>query len=322
MKNIYTYLLLAGVALCCTQCESDSAGNPVFGKDEIPRIYLDWRADITVKVGVTLEIKPIVSPSDHATYRWTINDKVISTERDLVYEVTEADAGDSELRFTVERYGKQNFRTARLYTPPPPIVDPNAKTIGGVTWASCNVAAPGVFAESPDKYGLLYQWGIDLGWPPFPASNVIAEVEAHDGTPGTAWKTSIVGNVADEWNKGNGPCPDGWRLPTQAELKALLDYPNKKWTANYGETTGTGSTPDSRGYIFTVGGSEFFLVAPGRRNPDGAKTGDKNNGYYWSSEPADAASVKYVYFSNGSSTAGSSDRARACSVRCVQKPEQ
>jgi len=31
--------------------------------------------------------------------------------------------------------------------------------IGGVRWATCNVDAPGTFASSPEKIGMLYQWG-------------------------------------------------------------------------------------------------------------------------------------------------------------------
>ena len=67
------------------------------------------------------------------------------------------------------------------------------------------------FATRPDEYTSFYQWNRTRPWP---ATGTV-----------TGWN-SVADNAAS-WTvttpTGRGPCPTGWRLPTQAEFQALHD---------------------------------------------------------------------------------------------------
>ena len=113
--------------------------------------------------------------------------------------------------------------------------------IGGVRWATVNVCAPGTFAATPQSPGLMYQWGRNIGWEFGPGANhdttdptTFADFTginyfAPEAFVGTAtWQTNDELATVNEWNPiagtpyQRGPCPTGWRLPTQAELQAFL----------------------------------------------------------------------------------------------------
>jgi GH18 family chitinase len=93
-------------------CSSDDANNPTFGDQDVPAIYVQWAQDLAYSVGDVIRISPQVSPSDGVTYKWTYNDEVISTQKDLEYSVTEA--GSFILKFEAERNGVKNSRTANV----------------------------------------------------------------------------------------------------------------------------------------------------------------------------------------------------------------
>jgi uncharacterized protein (TIGR02145 family) len=191
-----------------------------------------------------------------------------------------------------------------------PVKDPNAVTIEGVTWASCNVAAPGVFAATPAETGALYQWGVNY-------------VLSASGDLSGSWNSSVTGaDGNDQWNNGDGPCPEGWRLPVQSEIQSLLDKADKiEWTSNYNNTN-----PNVRGYIFTKGKKKLFLRGVGRRSEaDGTLSGERNYGYYWSGTAINASTVYSLFFGKpddgGSKMVSTANRARAYSVRCVKKSD-
>lgn len=79
--------------------------------------------------------------------------------------------------------------------------------INGVCWAESNVDEPGTFAESPEAYGMFYQWNRKKGWP--------ARGEV------TGWDSSLPSG--DHWEAVNDPCPTGWRVPTIEEIATLQD---------------------------------------------------------------------------------------------------
>lgn len=112
MKTL-KYLLFAIVPLfMLTGCEDDDGKNPSFADDEVPRIYMDWQEFVTRKVGDVLKFTPNVSPSDGATYEWTLDGEVISTDKDLEYNLDRLIMG--ELRFVVTRKDAANSRTTNL----------------------------------------------------------------------------------------------------------------------------------------------------------------------------------------------------------------
>ncbi len=113
--NKIKYLILSVIALSVfSSCEDDSADNPAFGSDDIPAIYstVAWTDGVTVKYENKLSIQPQVSPSDGATYEWSIDGVVVSTEKDI--DRVMDTPGIYTLKFTAERNGVSNSRTTQL----------------------------------------------------------------------------------------------------------------------------------------------------------------------------------------------------------------
>ena len=137
--------------------------------------------------------------------------------------------------------------------------------INGVKWATRNVNKPGYFAEQPQDFGNRYQWN--------------RKNEFNDSNPS-----------GQTWEKINDPSPKGWRVPTAAELKTLLDTEKvaSKWIKNNGV----------EGIEFTdkkTMKSVFFPADIGRYN--------RLCGYYWSSTPCGKTGFQavHLYFDNHNS---------------------
>ncbi|MCL2040516.1 MAG: fibrobacter succinogenes major paralogous domain-containing protein [Bacteroidales bacterium] len=163
--------------------------------------------------------------------------------------------------------------------------NPDYVLINGVKWATRNVGMPGTFVENPEDFGEYYQWNR----------------ETPDWTPD--WN----GYGADTWEIAHCPCPAGWRVPTESELKKL---------ANSGSSWGTLNGIDGR--FFGNGEQTIFLPAAGKR--DSNKEGE---GSYWSSNMAGTGNnrAKHMSFdkSNGGIWYVNTYRYTGCSVRCVKE---
>lgn len=114
MKNINNIIFLFIAMFGLISCGNDDASNPTFRDDEIPRIYGDWSRELSAATGDVLDIDLSVSPSDEATYTWTLGGEVISTERHLQYTIPDDKFGLLELKFEVKRYNEVNHRQADM----------------------------------------------------------------------------------------------------------------------------------------------------------------------------------------------------------------
>ena len=130
------------------------------------------------------------------------------------------------------------------------------------------------------------------------------------------WNANEGVDNADVVKTSHDPCPEGWRVPTSAEWKAI----------------GAGQEPDQNGYTWdgtnsrsTMPGKEngnrLLLPAAGYR--DDAFGGPDNqglSGYYWSSSVPDASiSAECVNCSNKMHPISSNYRVLGYSVRCIQE---
>ena len=117
-------------------------------------------------------------------------------------------------------------------------------------------------------------------------------------------------------NDSYDPCPDGWRVPTYAELSELMQN-HSLWTTNSNGQNGCWfSGPNS----YSEDVSQIFLPAAGFRDIDGNANGrGYYDGHYWSSLVKSNGYVgslgfgEYAYMTSGFS------RASAYSIRCVQE---
>jgi len=181
---------------------------------------------------------------------------------------------------------------------PAALVTDAGVTINGVKWATRNVAAPGTFAASQTDAGMFYQWNSKIGW---------SATDPLTSTNGSAWNNAWNGNGATTWEAANNPCPQGWRVPTQAELNTLVSLSTKTWT-----------TIPAPGYIFTSGGNSLFLPAAGDRGSNVGTLGNVGTiGYYWSSTEESSNYAYYLYLGSGNAGLVKLNKSYGQSVRCV-----
>lgn len=104
------YIPVMLLALAITSCE-DTAKNPVFGDDELPRIF-GWPLGNSFAVDIedSLVLDFTISPANDATYQWFLDDVEISTDKRLEIEFDEVK--EYNLKFVVTRNNVVNSRQA------------------------------------------------------------------------------------------------------------------------------------------------------------------------------------------------------------------
>ena len=221
--------------------------------------------------------------------------------------------------------------------------------IGETVWAPVNCG----YHATDFKYGKLYQWGRKYGQgysgslydvsgsyvgevsdvfiPELVAGPVsLTTGQSKDNeynfyynrNPPTDWCTPQKDEL---WNSGSesnpvkteyDPCPDGWRVPTYAELAELTNNYSSWTTADNGQMGRWFSGPNS----YTASVPQVFFPAAGSRFIlDGSAVGRGYGGSYWSSGPYDGTYASALYNSYNSYVGmGYDGRAGGYSVRCVQ----
>ena len=210
--------------------------------------------------------------------------------------------------------------------------------IGMAVWAPVNCGYEAATADYRGyPYGKLYQWGrkYGQGYDGDASTPEIAEggVSLQGGQSEKNknifytcpeypydWLYSQDGTL---WNSGTeespvkteyDPCPEGWRVPTYAELSEL--YRNRSsWTENdLGQSGYWFSGPSS----YSSEAAQVFFPAAGHRYFNyGDADSRGSSGYYWSSRPYYYYAC-YLYFYNGNALMRGCNRAYGYSVRCVQ----
>lgn len=143
----------------------------------------------------------------------------------------------------------------------------------GVKWATCNVGA-----SNPSDYGDYYAWGETTTKSQYEVTNCfdLVECSLHYGDPEhTEWGVyKLDGDTVLTPDSGHDAARENWggtwRMPTEEELKELIDCCNWEWSQKGG----------TNGFLVTgPKGNSIFLPAAGYR---GAFVGGEG-GNYWSS---------------------------------------
>ena len=184
---------------------------------------------------------------------------------------------------------------ARKTTPTAdPLTTDIGVTINGITWATRNVDAPGTFTANPEDAGMLFQWNRRNGW-----NAVDRNVES--------WEFSPPGGTA--WYAENDPCPEGWRVPTEDELRSLRNA-GSEWTTVNG----------INGRLFGTAPYQLFLPASGWRSGiDSSLNSVGVVGDYWSSTQNVNEYAVVLWLYSERVNVGGGWRRSGLSVRCVAK---
>lgn len=202
-------------------------------------------------------------------------------------------------------------------------------------WApvNCGYEETGaVDSDSDHRLGKLYQWGAGDSSLPYKynGSPVVAREMYYDTTTPSPWygNKTIVGTTSDKWNNNQGPCPEGWRLPTYQEFIVLCAGKNGKYGWVLAGTYAGQSNKYPGAEFFGVYGDKtpgtgvFFPAAGVRGSRDGSAFHRGARGFYCSSSPGPGSSDAHLLSFDSSSldlVDIVSDRAGACSVRCVSE---
>ena len=179
--------------------------------------------------------------------------------------------------------------------------------IGGVCWADFHIDNPKTFATRADMNTKFYQWN---------------RLTALSATDSIISDFNAVVDSSETWTVN--PCPNGWRLPTQAEYQQLQNSGTTWADANtrgnlipgrfYGYNHTTCTLPSNMR-------SCVFFPASGYRSSLNSLLYSRGvNGYSWSSTQNNYTFGYYLSFDKMESRPAitGSSKANGLPIRCVQ----
>ena len=222
----------------------------------------------------------------------TLEPNFSGADRTIIITITSG--GQSiEIRIT-QRYVREDGTPP---VPTTPTTDPGV-VIDGIRWATRNVDAPGTFADRPESSGMLFQFNRKKAWS---AINETVIGWDNSNPEGTAWYAE------------NDPCPLGWRVPTEANLRSLYNI-GGTWVESWNGTGVSGS-------IYGTAPNQIFLPATGWRSyfSNGAVLYFAGTlGSYWSNTQYDSTFAWILWVPTSEyRNVGNGRRTHGFPIRCV-----
>jgi len=346
MQTKQLFITFAAAALCLSGvltfsgCKKENESEP-----QKYTVKLNSQKE-TVTVGKTVELTATVTPSDGASAVWTSGDEKVAkvTGSALKGTVTGVAEGETCIYCTVNGQFKDSCKVTVRLAIYPEAPELECVKIGNTVWAPVNCG----YDSTGYKYGKLYQWGrkdgcgyndgstykeaiiqVTASGPVAASSEEASKFYTNGSSPydwltpqdSTRWNNNLEwpGKETSPKKTDYDPCPDGWRVPTAAELTSLLG------SHTGGDLQeGTGVHSDMKGYWFdgsttSEPTSGLFLPAAGIRSCDVGYANDRGSyGDYWSSSVS-GYDARDLYFLSGDASMSHSSRAGGYSVRCVQE---
>lgn len=313
-------------------------------------INLD-KTNLHLEVGSTYPLSVTILPSGVANYsaEWWSDDPSIATvdENGQVTAVSEGKTTITVMVGALSATCSIIVKNLKDYFDEYGVNHGTGTEIDGIVWAPVNCG----YHKDDFLYGKLYQWGRKYGQG---YSGIFINLDYSNGTYSDASVPFIIrGPVSldtgqsksnenrfykdssnpsdwvsphkgDLWNSGNyddpvkgeyDPCPYGWRVPTNDELKGVsINYSSKSINNGVIGYWLSGSQP------YSIYATQVFFPAGGGRSDDGRTYQRGEWGEYWSSNCNDDYHYSYsLILHSDSNVVNGSPRAYGCSVRCVQE---
>lgn len=185
-----------------------------------------------------------------------------------------------------------------IQVPVPDLVDLGLS----VKWATFNLGA-----SKPEEYGNYYAWGEITPKSTYSWDNYFDTTDG--GSTFTKYAKDKKTVLEPSEDAAYAALGGRFRMPTRAEIEALLGLPNE-WVTNY---NGSGIN----GYKFTGNGNTLFLPAAGYYGSGSEQAGDY--GRYWSTtlNLGNSSMAVYGYFNSFGTGSSSTTRRYGYSVRPV-----
>ncbi|MDR1883998.1 MAG: fibrobacter succinogenes major paralogous domain-containing protein, partial [Prevotella sp.] len=182
-------------------------------------------------------------------------------------------------------------------------------------WAPVNVGASSTtYSATVAGCGYYFQWGRNVPFV-YGSSNNTYGGPVYPETPVEDYENKFITSASDWlsdpddglWSGDNaqGPCPDGWRVPTAVELTVLKD----KISTITNCVTISGA----------VNGEYLYLPVTGDRSVTGTWANQSSAGCYWSSTVSDTGAIRLLFYGTNMSSVSEFGRASGNTVRCIQK---
>lgn len=337
---------------CSVRCVQDDSGSIPIEDISIAT------SPLNLYVGDSEMIPTEISPSDleNILVHWTSDDPAVATVKDG--KVTAIAPGKTIITAAVGMKKATCEVIVDLWAKEGDYVDEyginhgQGVDIDGIIWAPVNCG----YHQTKFKYGKLYQWGrkygqgyngvkYDIeGWEDGTYSDGLVPrvlsgpVSLNEGQSESAenYFYSTDSNPFDWlsrsddmlWNSGTednpkkadyDPCPDGWRIPTYAELESLGGHKSSTAIENGLYGCWFSDSQDSSASV-----SRVFLPVAGCRSTNGIAKDRCCDGYYWSSKTwRNTTYILYygyaLHFTDSYTQMFDFERSYGCSVRCVQE---
>ncbi|MCT4006859.1 hypothetical protein HZQ22_16000 [Elizabethkingia anophelis] len=170
------------------------------------------------------------------------------------------------------------------------------------------------FSPQAGNHGAKYQWGAKTN----ETGRYISQSDDQSNSVAIAgWNSTgkANGSWSDTNKTANDPCPAGYRVPTIAQWKAVIDNNNVErvgsWAnvnTNYSSALYFRSPSNVRALMLPAAGYRYDVV--------GSLSYRGSGGYYWSSSEATSNAIN-LGFTSSSVNVNSNSRAHGFSVRCV-----
>jgi uncharacterized protein (TIGR02145 family) len=169
---------------------------------------------------------------------------------------------------------------------PPHSVNAYGIQVGNVIWSHYNVGLPGTFVSSVSEMGYGYMYNKNVAYPCVAGALGIDAA----GNTNVPWIEVVNPGAGYRWINDT-PCPDGWRIPTNADWNALRAAAISCKRAVVNNQVGA--------KISLPGGELFMPCMPGRRKHDSVILSTPSYGYYWSADCGPLAPYRQYFYGPG-----------------------